>query len=217
MSVQIIPALYVKIDEDFKKKLDDISFAKKIHIDFMDGIFVPRKSFEISNLNLIENYPSIQFEIHLMVEDPLKYLKNLAKFKNLKKVLFHFESIVKKNPKSILKKFKEKNFQVFLVLNPQTDIGLIYPYLNDFDGIMLMSVNPGKQGQDFIDLTYKRIKLLKALKKNLIIQVDGGINKNNYRKVIDFGADIISIGSYISNSKNPKKTFINIKEGIKKL
>lgn len=213
-SIQIIPTVFALDKETFDEKLNYLNFSKNLHLDFMDGNFTKNRSIIFSDMKSILNYPNIFFEVHLMANKPEIYLDKILKF-NIKKVLIHFEVFkTEKELKESIKKFKEKNIELFLVLNPQTDVGDILKYIPEFDGVMFMSVFAGKQGQKFIEDTYDKIRDLRIFYPKIKIQIDGGIKEENIKKVIKSGVNIISVGSYISSNKNPKKSFEKLQKII---
>ncbi len=178
-----------------------------IHVDVMDGNFVPDKQFnninELKAINILSNTP---LDIHLMVENPLDYIYNYKNL-NINNITFHIE--VENNIKEIISKIKELGYKVGISIKPNTNIESLVPYLNDIDLILIMSVEPGKGGQKFLPNTIDRIKKIKKLieNKNIKIEVDGGINNETIKLIANI--DISVVGSYIINSKNYQKQ-INI-------
>ena len=172
-----------------------------VHVDVMDGNFVSDTQFnvnEIRAVNVVSNYP---LDVHLMVDDPMKYINKLDDL-NIKYITFHVE--IKKNVSKIISKIKELGYGVGLSIKPDTDIEELVPYINDIDMILVMSVEPGKGGQKFIDKTIDRIKKIKKIiaknKYNIKIEVDGGIDDKSIT-MLD-GVDIAVVGSYIIKSDN---------------
>ena len=172
-----------------------------VHVDVMDGNFVSDTQFnvnEIRAVNVVSNYP---LDVHLMVDDPMKYINKLDNL-NIKYITFHVE--IKKNVSKIISKIKELGYGVGLSIKPDTDIEELVPYINDIDMILVMSVEPGKGGQKFIDKTIDRIKKIKKIiaknKYNIKIEVDGGIDDKSIT-MLD-GVDIAVVGSYIIKSDN---------------
>ncbi len=171
-----------------------------IHVDVMDGKFVKDTQFnkikEISSLNIVSTYP---LDIHLMVENPIKYIKELSNM-NIEYITFHIE--VDKDINKIISSIKDLGYKVGLAIKPNTDINKLKKYLDAIDLILVMSVEPGKGGQPFLDTTPNRIKEIKELikDKNILIEVDGGINEDTINMIKDI--DIAVAGSYIINSDN---------------
>lgn len=169
-----------------------------LHLDVMDGMFVPNTSYNIEEIKYIISNSNKKIDAHFMVNDPIKYLNELKKY-NLEYFTFHVEL---DNVQKIINKVKENNYKVGLAIKPNTDINILKEYLDYIDLILLMSVEPGKGGQTFISSTVNRISKIKNLigNRNIKIAVDGGIN-NNTIKLIN-NADIAVVGSYITSSTN---------------
>lgn len=215
-SIQIIPTVFALDKISFDKKLECLSFCKKLHLDFMDGEFTKNKSVQFLDMNKILEYSNIFFEVHLMAKNPILYLDKILEF-NIKKVLIQFEIFkTETDLKNCVSNFKEKNIEVFLVVNLQTDVGDILKYIPQFNGVMFMSVFPGVEGQKFIVDTLDKIRHLRMFYPKLKIQIDGGIKDENIKKVIKMGVDIVSVGSYISSNKNPKESFEKLEKIINK-
>ena len=215
MEVKIIPSAFATNIQIFNSKLEILKFSKEIHLDFMDGKFTPKKSVKLSDMIKIKNYPYTKFEVHLMAYNPIQYKNELKKL-GVKKVLIHFEVFGKKRDLiQTLDEFKKEKFEVFLVLNPNTNIESILSYTRLSDGIMLMSVIPGAEGQNFIEKTHKRIKLLRKNEPEVIIQIDGGIKDTNAENIINKGANTLTVGSYISSSETPEDNFKRLNYLIK--
>ena len=172
-----------------------------LHLDVMDGMFVPNTSYSIEEIKYIISNSNKKIDAHFMVNDPIKYLNELKEY-NLEYFTFHVEL---DNVKYLINKVKENNYKVGLSIKPNTDINVLKEYLDDIDLILVMSVEPGMGGQTFINSTVDRISEIKNLigNRNIKIAVDGGIN-NNTIKLIN-NADIAVVGSYITSSTNYQK------------
>ena len=182
------------------------SSAYSIHVDVMDGVFVPNISFGqpiVKTLSLISNKP---LDVHLMIVDPIKFIDEFV-FDNTLNITIHYESTNK--IEETLNYIKSKNIKSGLAIKPDTDINEIESYIQKVDILCLMSVNPGFSGQNFIENTYSKLKQLRKLidKKKLstLIQIDGGVNNSNAKKLFELGADILVSGNYIFKSSNPNK------------
>lgn len=215
--IEIIPTVFALDKISFDKKLESLSFCKKLHLDFMDGEFTKNKSVLFSDMNNILEYSNIFFEVHLMAKNPILYLDKILEF-NIKKVLIQFEIFkTEKDLKNCVSNFKEKNIEVFLVVNPQTDVGDILKFVPLFDGVMFMSVVPGCEGQKFILDTLDKIRHLKMFYPKLKIQIDGGIKDENILQVVKSGVEIVSVGSYISSNSDPKKSLDKLEKLVLKV
>ena len=205
---QIIPTIFAKDKKTFLDKLNILSkFSKCLHLDICDGKFVKTKTLNLDQMGEVLNFKKINFQVHLMVEEPLNYLDYLIKL-NVFEIFVHYEIFNSFEEFEILKrKFNQRNIQVNLVVNPLTDIGEIISYLSQVNTVMLMSVEPGAEGQKFIEKTFERIRQLKLLNSSLIIQVDGGVDEGVSRELFSFGANNLCVGSYISSSKTPRANF----------
>lgn len=182
------------------------SSAYSIHVDVMDGVFVPNISFGqpiVKTLSLISNKP---LDVHLMIVDPIKFIDEFV-FDNTLNITIHYESTNK--IEETLNYIKSKNIKSGLAIKPNTDINEIESYIQKVDILCLMSVNPGFSGQNFIENTYTRLKqlrkLIKKMKLSTLIQIDGGVNNTNAKKLFNLGADILVSGNYIFKSANPNK------------
>ena len=185
-----------------------------IHVDVMDGKFVDDKQFnnigEIKAINTMSKYP---LDVHLMVNNPLEYIEQLSDM-NIAFVTFHLE--VGKNIKKIIKTIHTMGYKVGLAIKPKTDVGKIEKYLDEIDMILVMSVEPGKGGQKFINNTVERISDVKKLigDRDILVEVDGGINDKTIDKVNN--VDIVVSGSYIvkSNSYYKKiESLVSVDDG----
>lgn len=178
-----------------------------IHIDVMDNKFVPNYQLPVEEVNELGKYTKKPFDIHLMVENPQDFINNLN-VSYIKCITIHLE--INKNIDDIINIIKEKKYQVGLAIKPNTNINLIDKYLDRIDKVIIMSVEPGFGGQKFIDSSIDRIKAIRNKSKNILIEVDGGINNETISKIKNI-ADIAVIGSYITNSNNYEETINSLK------
>lgn len=215
---EIIPTLFALDKVSFNKKLEVLKvFSKKIQIDFMDGKFTPNSSISLNEINEILEFKNIEFELHLMAYEPEQYIGKIKKL-GIKKVLIQFEAFETNTELTYsIDSFRKKDIEVFLVLNPGTDVEEAYPYISEVSGIMLMSVWPGKEGQKFIENTYNKIEQLRKNYPKVLIQIDGGVSEKNCEKLLSAGSDILSVGSYITSNLNPKENFDKLNIMIKQV
>lgn len=178
-----------------------------IHIDAMDNKFVPNYQLPVKEVNKLGKSTKKPFDIHLMVDDNITYIHNLH-VDNIKSITFHIET--KQNIEKIIKLIKSQNYEVGIAIKPNTDINLIDKYLDKIDKVIIMSVEPGFGGQTFIETSINRIKEIRKKRKDLPIEVDGGINKETINKVKDI-VDIAVVGSYITSNNNYQEAINSLK------
>ncbi len=178
-----------------------------IHIDIMDGNFVPNEQFKKEEIQSLLPLSTKPVDIHLMVSNPLEYI-DILNYPNIFNITIHLE--ITKDIKSILKTIKDKGYKCGIAIKPKTDIKKLIPYIKDIDLILIMSVEPGFGGQEFIPNTINRIKEIKELNPNLIIEVDGGIKDTNIN-LIKNSIDIAVVGSYITNKSDYNEAINNLK------
>ena len=188
------------------KKLNNTN-TDYIHIDAMDGIFVPNTQLKIDEINNLEKISTKPLDVHLMTTNPETYIDNL-KNKNIEYITIHIE--INKNINNLINKIKSYGYKVGLSIKPNTNINTIIPYLNKIDLVLIMSVEPGFGGQKFIPSTLNKAKQLKELNKNIIIEMDGGINDTNINKIKEY-IDIAVVGSYITNNIDYNQAINNLK------
>ncbi len=178
------------------------------HIDVMDGKFVSNKSFSIKEIKKISMKSNKPLDIHLMVEKPNIFIKNLKKISNINNITIHLE--INKDINKILSKIKDYGMKRGIAIKPNTDIELLRPYLDNIDVILIMTVEPGLGGQPFIESSVDRINKIKELVKgyNILLEVDGGINDKTMKKIIS--SDIAVVGSYITTSSNMEDKINNL-------
>lgn len=182
-------------------KLLDLTDVDYIHLDIMDGKFVSNKTMPFSQMKNIYKYTSKRLDVHLMVDDPKKYIPLYAEL-NTEYITFHVE--VDQDILKCLQMIKDYSIKTGLAIKPTTKISTLIPYLPYVDLILIMSVEPGQGGQSFIEESKKRIEEVRVLLQEYnipaIISVDGGINGNTKNSCLQ--ADMLVAGSYIVNGEN---------------
>ena len=215
MSNIVAPSI---LSADFGNLANDISMlnsskADWVHIDVMDGHYVPNISFGmpiIDSINAISNKP---LDIHLMISKPERYIEKFLKY-NTKVLTIHLEA--SRHLHRTIQEIKSKGVMAGVAINPHTDVNHLSEIINDIDIVCVMSVNPGFSGQNFIKNSYNKVKKLKKIilekKSKCKIQVDGGVNIINAKKLVEFGADILVAGNFIFKSDNPQKNINSLKK-----
>lgn len=172
-----------------------------IHLDIMDGFFVPNTSFTTDEINKIVNNINKPLDVHLMVNNPSEYIdyyKNL----NVEYITYHYET----KDVDTIRKIKELGIKVGISIKPNTKVEEIYDLLPLIDLVLIMSVEPGKGGQEFMMSALEKIEKLKKqidlLNLNVLISVDGGINNNSATKCKNSGVDILVIGTSLEKNNN---------------
>lgn len=197
----ILSSNFVRLEEEIKKIERD--GADIVHLDVMDGHFVPNLTFGIPVIKQIRKITTLPLDVHLMVQNPENYITDLSKI-GVEYISVHQESSVHLH--RLISEIKVKNIKAGVALNPGTPVEMLYPILNELDFILLMSVNPGFGGQSFLPLVYDKLdKLQEKIKKNnlfLEIEIDGGVNSNNAPILKKHGADILVAGSFVFKSGN---------------
>jgi ribulose-phosphate 3-epimerase len=183
------------------------SNASWLHCDVMDGVFVPNISFGIPVVEMASRISTKPLDVHLMIVEPDKYIDRFCEF-GIYNLTIHLEACRHLN--RAIAQIKEHGVKVGISLNPHTPIEGLSEVIADLDNILIMSVNPGFGGQKFIENTFHKVETVKALirqsNSNALIQVDGGINFSNARKLFDHGADVLVAGTTIFHSDDPVKT-----------
>jgi ribulose-phosphate 3-epimerase len=203
----ILSADFLKLGEEIKA-LDEVG-ADLIHIDIMDGHFVPNITIGPTVVESIRKITKLPLDVHLMIDDPDRYINDFVKAGS-DIITVHVEASVHLH--RTVQYIKEKGIKAGVSLNPATSLCSLDHILSDIDMVLLMSVNPGFGGQDFIPFVFKKIKDLKNIildrKLDVLIEVDGGIKYENAKEVASAGADILVMGSAFFGSKDYKE-FIN--------
>jgi ribulose-phosphate 3-epimerase len=188
------------------------SEAQWIHIDVMDGMFVPNISFGFPVLEAINKISTKFLDVHLMIEKPERYLTQF-KHAGANLITVHFEACT--HIHRTIQEIKSLGCQVGVAINPGTPITVLNEVIELVDLVLIMSVNPGFGGQSFIPNSIQKTKDIKALANkcgnvNLKIEIDGGVSITNAKDLIAAGANVLVAGNFVFNSKNPKLTISDL-------
>jgi ribulose-phosphate 3-epimerase len=214
MNPQIAPSILAADFANLQKEVEmlNASAADYIHVDIMDGVFVPNISFGIPVTEAIHRHATKPLDVHLMIINPELYVEDFVKA-GASIVTVHVEACTHLH--RTLQEIKRLGVAAGVALNPHTPIELLTEVLEEVDLVCLMSVNPGFGGQKFIEHSYAKVANLKnlILKKGAKtqIEVDGGVSEQNAKRLIEAGADILVAGSFVFRAPDPIKAIASLK------
>jgi len=189
------------------------SEADWFHVDVMDGVFVPNISFGFPVMAAVKKYATKSLDVHLMIVEPDKFIPEFAKA-GADRITVHYEACTHLH--RTIQLIKASGCKAGVALNPHTPVALVQDVIEDLDLVLIMSVNPGFGGQEFIHNTYKKIadlkRLIQGVNEGLVIQVDGGVSLQNIAKLVSVGANAFVAGSAIFASENSTETIAQMKQ-----
>lgn len=174
--------------------------SEYIHIDVMDGHFVPNLTLGPCVVECLRPHSKAVFDVHLMIENPEKYIESFAK-SGADIITVHYETT--KDMRALINQIKALGVKVGITINPPTLVDVLLPFIDDVDMVLIMTVNPGFGGQALIEDCLDKIKFLRSRYPDLDIEIDGGVKLENIDRVIDAGANIIVAGSAVFNAEDP--------------
>ncbi len=202
----IIPTINAKTHKEFSEKYEKVkSLSRRVQIDVLDGVYAVEKTVSLSSLK--EFRGKSDFHVNLLCEDPVSYLKDCRKF-GANRVILQYESLESYGKVTdAISVFKKAKFEVGLAISPMTPFDSIIPFVSLVDVVVFMSVKPGKEGQNFEDITYEKVRRMHDFDPRVTIQIDGGIKVEEIRRLVRNGASLFSIGSFLSTAEFPHENY----------
>ncbi|MBK8845387.1 MAG: ribulose-phosphate 3-epimerase [Bacteroidetes bacterium] len=201
----ILAANFANLQSDIE--MCNSTACQWLHLDVMDGVFVPNISFGMPVIKAIRKHTTKTLDIHLMIVDPGRYVNEFRDC-GANVLTVHLEACTHLH--RVVQSIKAAGMKAGVALNPHTPVHLLEDIISDVDLICMMSVNPGFGGQKFIENTYNKItqarELIAEKKSSALIEIDGGVDLNNYKKLIDTGATVLVAGNTVFSAQDPAET-----------
>jgi ribulose-phosphate 3-epimerase len=215
MSTLIAPSILAADFANLQREVEllNSSQADFIHVDIMDGVFVPNISFGFPVMASLQKHAKKPLDVHLMIVEPDRYITRFAEY-GTHLLSVHIEACPHLHRS--IQAIKQAGMKAGVAINPHTSIQQLEDVIGDIDLVCLMSVNPGFGGQSFIQNTYRKIEKLNEMKRqhnlNFEIEIDGGVTLQNYKQLIGAGATVLVAGNTVFNSENPNVTISSLKQ-----
>ena len=204
----ILSADFANLKDEIQKV--ELAGADWLHIDVMDGHFVPNITIGPQVVKSLRKETNLTFDVHLMIENPLKYIDSFAQA-GADYITVHYEAC-ENNIDEVINKIKSNNIKTGLSIKPKTPTNVLKPFLNKIDLVLIMSVEPGFGGQKYIETSTEKIRQLKKISpEKLIIEVDGGINQETAKLAVEAGADALVAGAYVYGANDVKQAINSLK------
>ena len=212
---QIFPSILTADFLHLEKEIEMVNAteADLLHLDIMDGVFVPNLTFGFPVIRQIKSVSRKPLDVHLMIVDPDRYLEEYRDA-GADWLTVHYETC--EHLHRTIQKIGELGMKPAVSLNPHTDVALLEPVLADLNMVLVMTVNPGFGGQKFIEASYAKIRKLKQMIKDAgartLIQVDGGITQENIGSLLEAGVDVFVVGNTVFSAPDPVQMISNLKQ-----